>query len=166
MTGTRLAGRRVLLRGAAAGIASGAVLHVAPVRSQELVTVGEQQIEIDKALEKLLQRPVPPMREGRVKIDVPQLADNGNSVSCKVRVDSPMTADDHVKAIHLILARNPRPWAISVFPARDAPAAWFETRIRLAASQRLMAVAVMNDDSFWNGAVDVVVSVSACVDGS
>ena len=124
----------------------------------------EQQIEFDRELRKRVGNR--PIREGKVKVDVPQLADNGNSVACSVVVDSPMTEADHVKHLHVLLGRNPRPWAITVHMRPGMPMARFDTRLRLAGTGRVLAVAEMNDGSLWSGHTDVQVTISACVDGS
>ncbi len=95
-----------------------------------------------------------PVRQGRVKLDMPLLADNGNSVSMSVSVESPMTEADHVRAIHLLSERNP-----------EARMASFHLGPRAGAgSQRVVALAEMSDGSFWMGSASVVVTLSACVD--
>jgi sulfur-oxidizing protein SoxY len=91
---------------------------------------------------------------GRVTIDLPPLVENGNSVVVQVSVSSPMTADDHVKAIHLVAEGNPLP---SIMTA-------FTSRIRLAESQRVWAIAHMSDGSYWQGHADTLVTLSACTE--
>lgn len=107
-----------------------------------------------------------PVREGRVKLDIPVFADNGNSVSLTVSVDSPMTDANHVKSIHLYAARNPRPNIANFYLGPRAGRAKLSTRIRLGGSQRVLAVAALSDGSFWSGKADVVVTSSACLDES
>jgi sulfur-oxidizing protein SoxY len=103
---------------------------------------------------------------GRVAVDTPRLADNGLSVALRLRVDSPMTAADHVLSIALFSEKNPRP-VIAVFHLGPrAGCAEVATRIRLNGSQRLLAVARLSDGSYWSGAADVVVTESACLDES
>jgi sulfur-oxidizing protein SoxY len=87
-------------------------------------------------------------------------------VACSVQVDSPMSEADHVRAVHLLLGRNPKPWAITVAMRPGMPLARFDTRIRLAGSSRVLAVAEMSDGSLWSGHADVQVTLSACIDGS
>ena len=106
------------------------------------------------------------VQEGRVKLDIPVFADNGNSVSLTVSIDSPMTAADHVKSIHLYAARNPRPNIANFYLGPRAGRAKLSTRIRLGGSQRVLAVAALSDGSFWSGKADVVVTSSACLDES
>ncbi len=101
---------------------------------------------------------------GRVKLDIPPLIENGNSVQCTVTVESPMTAADHVKAIHVFNEKNPQPNVIGVRLGPRAGRARFSTRIRLAASQTVTAIAEMSDGSFWADRVEVIVTMGACVE--
>jgi len=104
-------------------------------------------------------------KPGRVAIDVARLVDNGNAVPITVRVDSPMTAADHVRAIALFNERNPeRDVARFALSARSGRAV-VSTRIRLATSQQLVAIATMSDGSLWSGAIDVIVTLAACIEG-
>lgn len=105
-----------------------------------------------------------PMQRGRVKLDVPALIDNGNSVALVVDVESPMTAADHVKAIHVFTEKNPQPYIIAAHLGPRAGRARITTRARIADSGTIVAIAQMSDGSFWSDSVDVVVSVSACGD--
>lgn len=107
-----------------------------------------------------------PLQIGRVKLELPQLADNANSVSLKVSVDSPMTASDYVSSIHLYAGKNPRPNIANFYLGARAGRAQVATRIRLAATQPVLAVAVLSDGSFWSGTAEVVVTNAACYDGS
>ena len=106
------------------------------------------------------------MHPGRVKLDLPGLADNGNSVSLKVSVDSSMTAASYVKSIHIYAARNPRPNVANFYLGPRAGRAQVSTRVRLGGSQRVLAVAALSDGSFWSATADVVVTLSACYDAT
>ncbi len=101
---------------------------------------------------------------GRIKLDIPPLVENGNSVQCTVTVESPMTAADHVAAIHIFNEKNPQPNCIGVRLGPRAGRARFSTRIRLATTQRVTAIAQMSDGSFWSGHADVVVTTGACLE--
>ena len=107
-----------------------------------------------------------PIREGRVKLDVPPLIDNGNAVPLSVVVESPMTAADHVKAIHVFAERNPLPNILSVHLGPRSGRARVATRVRLADTQNVLAVAQLSDGSFWSDRVHVVVTLSACLEES
>lgn len=101
-------------------------------------------------------------KAGRVKLTLPPLAESGNSVACKVQVESPMTPEDHVTSIHLLSEKNPRPVIARFHLGPHSGRAEINTRIRLAASQQVVAVAVMNDGSCWTGTANVVVTAAAC----
>ena len=100
----------------------------------------------------------------KVRLDEPALIENGNSVVLSVTVDSPMTAADHVKAIHVFAPRNPLPNIVSVYLGPRSGRARFTTRVRVADSQKLIAVAQLSDGSFWSDSVDVVVTLPACAE--
>ena len=114
------------------------------------------------ALETLLNRR--PIQHGRVHIDIPKLADNGNSVPLVVDVDSPMTDTDRVVALHVYSERNPRPRIASIELGPDVARAELSTRIRLAGTQSIVAVAQMSDGSLWGATAEVIVTQSACTD--
>ena len=105
-----------------------------------------------------------PARKGKLRLEVPPLIENGNSVVLSVNVDSPMTAADHVKAIHVFAPENPLPNMVSVYLGPRAGRARFTTRVRVAASQKLLAVAQLSDGSFWSDDADVVVTLPACAE--
>jgi sulfur-oxidizing protein SoxY len=104
------------------------------------------------------------VRQGKVALDVPPLVENGNTVPMTVAVESPMTQSDHVKAIHVFNEKNPQPRVISVHLGPRAGRATISTRIRLADTQRITAIAQMSDGSFWSASIDVVVTLAACVE--
>jgi len=106
-----------------------------------------------------------PLRKGKVTLDVPPLIENGNTVPLTVTVESPMTTADHVKAIHVFNEKNPQPNVVSVHLGPRAGKASISTRIRLADSQRVIAVAEMSDGSFWSDEAEVVVTLAACLEG-
>jgi sulfur-oxidizing protein SoxY len=104
--------------------------------------------------------------EGRVKLDVPPLVENGSTVPLTVSVESPMTEADHVKAIHVFNEKNPQP---NVFTARLGPRsgkAMVGTRIKLGDSQRIVAIAETSDGRFWSAGADVIVTLAACLEES
>ena len=106
-----------------------------------------------------------PDTKGRLKIDLPPLIENGNAVSLTVAVESPMTAEDYVKAIHVFTEKNPQPNVISVQLGPRAGRATFSSRIRLADSQKVIAIAQMSDGSFWSDEIEVIVTLAACLEG-
>lgn len=106
-----------------------------------------------------------PVKPGRVKLDVAKLVDNGNAVPITVTVDSPMSAADHVVAIAVFNERNPLPDVARFKLGPRAGRAEVATRIRMATSQNLLAIAKMSDGSYWSHTVDVIVTLAACIEG-
>ena len=103
-----------------------------------------------------------PINRGRVKLEIPRLAENGSVVPVTLSVDSPMTQQDYVKSIHLFAEKNHLP---RIFDAQLGPyngKAVITSRVRVATTQQITAVAVMNDDTLWAAAVDVEVVTSEC----
>jgi sulfur-oxidizing protein SoxY len=104
------------------------------------------------------------LREGRVKFDISPLVENGNAVPVSITVDSPMTAADHVRRIALFNEKNPQA-DIAVFHLTPRSGrAHVATRIRLATSQTVVALAEMSDGSFWISRANVIVTVAACIE--
>jgi sulfur-oxidizing protein SoxY len=104
------------------------------------------------------------VREGRVTLDVSPLVENGNAVPITVRVQSPMSAADHVQAIAVFNELNPQRDMLRATLGPRAGRAELATRVRLATSQKLVALARMNDGSVWSHTVEVVVTLAACVE--
>lgn len=106
-----------------------------------------------------------PVQAGRVKLDIARLVDNGNVVPLQVSVESPMTAADHVVAIAVFNDRNPQKDVVHFTLGPQCGKAVVGTRMRLATSQKLAAVARMSDGSMWSDTVDVIVALAACIEG-
>jgi sulfur-oxidizing protein SoxY len=104
------------------------------------------------------------VQTGKVKLDVPPLVENGNTVPITVSVASPMTADDYVKSIHVFNEKNPQPNIGNFYLGPKAGRAQISTRIRLADSQKIIAIARLSDGSFWSVSADVVVTLAACTE--
>jgi sulfur-oxidizing protein SoxY len=105
-------------------------------------------------------------QEGGIEIQLPQIAENGNSVPLHLKVESPMTAADHVEAMYVIAERNPRPLVATFHLGPDAGRAEISTRIRLAGTQKLTVVARLSNERFLMGQADVLVTSAACLDDS
>ena len=95
---------------------------------------------------------------------MPPLVENGNTVPMTVSVASPMTPEDHVRSIHVFTEKNPQPNIGNFYLGPQAGRAQVSTRIRLADSQKVVAIAKLSDGSFWSASVDVVVTLAACTD--
>jgi len=104
------------------------------------------------------------IQEGRVFLDVARLVDNGNAVPATVSVESPMSPTDHVTAIAIFNERNPQTEVASFQLGPKGGLAKVATRIRLATTQKLVAMARMNDGSCWSHTIEVFVTLAACIE--
>ena len=104
------------------------------------------------------------VRTGKVKLESPPLVENGNTVPMIVSVESPMTAENHVKSIHVFNEKNPQANIGNFHLGPHAGRAQVSTRIRLADSQKVVAIARMSDDTFWSASADIVVTLAACTE--
>jgi len=106
------------------------------------------------------------VREGRVNLEIPRLADNGHAVPLKITVASPMNEREFVRSIHILSERNPRPIiaAFHLFP--NGGRAEVSTRVRLNGSQRVLVLASLSDGSWWSGSAEVEVTETACLDAT
>ena len=105
------------------------------------------------------------IKTGRVKLDLSPLVENGNAAPLTVAVESAMTDDDFVRRIAIFNDKNPQPNVITMQLGPRAGRAQVSTRIRLATSQRITAIAEMGDGSYWSDSADVIVTLAACVEG-
>jgi sulfur-oxidizing protein SoxY len=105
-----------------------------------------------------------PVRAGKVTLDIPPLVENGNTVPMMVRVASAMTDTDYVKSIHVFNEKNPQPNVGNFYIGPAAGRAQVATRIRLADTQKVVAIARLSDDTFWSASVDIVVTLAACTE--
>jgi len=100
--------------------------------------------------------------EGRIELDLPQIAENGNTVPIMISIDSPMTAEDYVKAVHVFADGNPRPDVASFFFTPACGEATCSTRIRLAKTQNIIAVAEMSNGEVYMAKSEVKVTIGGC----
>ena len=105
-----------------------------------------------------------PIIDGKVKLVIPPLVENGNLVVLKLSVDSPMTANNYVKSVHVIAEGNPLPNIFTVHLTPRSGTANITTRVRLADSQTVWAIAQMSDGSFYQGSAETLVTLSACTE--
>jgi sulfur-oxidizing protein SoxY len=103
-----------------------------------------------------------PTTPGKIVIDLPEIAENGNTVPFSVVVESPMTADDHVSDILVIAAENPRPRIVEFHLTPMCARADVSTRIRLAATQDVTVVAKTSKGQFISAKKAVKVTVGGC----
>ncbi len=151
------AGRRRVL---AAGVGTGAIALLQPiVRAQTLVAPPD---ELAAAIKAYTQGAV--VLPGKVRLDISPLVDNGNSVPITITVDSPMTATDYVKTIAMFNEKNPQRDVFRLQLSPRAGKAGVSTRVRLANSQKLVALAQLSDGTWWSHTVEVLVTLAACID--
>lgn len=156
--GHRLApSRRSVLLGAGAAV----LTSKAFAASSDKIATGTADA-MREAIRKLVGNA--PIQPGRVKLDLPPLVENGNSVQLAVTVDSPMSEEDHVTQIHLFSEKNPLPTMAVFFLGPRSGRASVVTRVRLADSQTVTALCQMSDGSFWSDSASVLVTLAACVE--
>jgi len=126
------------------------------------LSVFAKKTDADEAIQKITGGAV--AKEGKVILTIPPLVENGNLVVLKVSVDSPMTANDYVKSIHVVAEGNPLPNIFTVYLTPRSGTANITTRVRLADSQTVWAIAQMNNGSFWKGSAETLVTLSACTE--
>jgi sulfur-oxidizing protein SoxY len=148
--------RRDALRGAGA-ITAGVALPILCLR-RAAATPADMRAAIDNVVG------AAKVNVGRVKIEIPPLVENGNTVPCTVSVDSPMTPAAYVKAIHVFNEKNPQPNVISARLGPRAGRANIATRIRLTDTQTVLAIAEMSDGSFWSDSISVIITLGACLE--
>ena len=146
-------GRRLLLQ---AGAAAAAQLLVHPASAQDAAAMAAAVAQFAGGQA---------IRPGRVKLDIASLVDNGNVVPIRVTVDSPMSASDRVTEIAVFNEKNPQRDVARFALGPRCGRAEVATRIRLATSQKLVALARMGDGSVWSDTVDVIVVLAACIEG-
>jgi sulfur-oxidizing protein SoxY len=105
------------------------------------------------------------IKRGRVALQAPRLAENGNSIQIIIAAESPMTAEDHVKTITVFSEKNPIATVVRFHLGPRSGTAKVATSIRLAATQTVTAIATMSDGTHWSGEADIVVTLAACLDG-
>ena len=150
--------RRALLGSAAAAPLLPLALHATPARAQT------EPEPVVAAFNTFLAGRKP--ATGRLQLDIPRIADNGNVVPVRILMPGPFAAGAELRTIHLFSEKNPVPqMAVFHFPVA-VPRIEVESRVRMAGSQRVAAVATLADGSIHAATADIVVTVSACLDGS
>jgi len=103
-----------------------------------------------------------PKSSSKIELDVPEIAENGSTVPMGVKVDSPMTNADHVKAVHVMATKNPDPEIITFKFTPKSGRAEAQTRMRLAETQNVMAVAELSDGATIMTQKKVKVTIGGC----
>jgi sulfur-oxidizing protein SoxY len=153
-----------------AGIAPGATRRAVVVGSAALLamplaaalTASAEEDQLAAAVRAITRGAA--VKAGRVRLTLPELAENGNVVGLTVEAQSPMTPADHVRSIHIVSEKNPSANIVRLHFGPRSGRARASTNIRLADTQRVVALAEMSDGSFWSGEASVIVTLSACID--
>jgi sulfur-oxidizing protein SoxY len=143
--------RRGFLAGASAGALALLIAPNAAIADVETVEAELKKLFGDKTF-----------AEGKITLDVPQIAENGLVVPMNIDVDSPMTEDDYVKTVHVFAEGNPLPGVITCHFTPASGRASASNRIRLAKTQNLVAVAEMSDGSLHMAKAEVKVTIGGC----
>jgi sulfur-oxidizing protein SoxY len=143
-----------------AAAAAAAVLPTSPTTARAQAGTAES---FETAQQAIVRGRTP--RTGGIAIDMPPLSENGNSVDVSIRVDSPMTAADHVRAIHVLSPKNPHPRVATFHLGPRAGRAEVATRIRVATTQSIVVLAETSTGALLRAEREVIVVLGACVEG-
>jgi sulfur-oxidizing protein SoxY len=146
--------RRDFILGAGAVAALGVLFHGLPVAAQE------RPANLDEALKKIMGDAKP--SDGKITLDLPEIAENGNTVPFQFSVDSPMTEADHVKAIYVFATGNPQVDVASFYFSPASGKASVASRMRLAKTQDVLGLAELSDGRFLMGKRTVKVTIGGC----
>lgn len=143
--------RQVLVLGAGAVVTGIGGLGATPARAKN---------DIDEVIGKFTGGKKP--ASGRLKLDVPEIAENGNTVPMTVSVESPMTAQNYVQEVLVVTDGNPRAGVATFHFTPATGIAEANTRIRLASTQNLTAIAKMSDGNFFSVTKEVKITIGGC----
>jgi sulfur-oxidizing protein SoxY len=143
--------RRDMLLASAAGM-------IALILAPRLAIAAPAQVEAE--IQKLYAGKT--LAEGKIKLDLPSIAENGLVVPLGIEVESPMTDADYVKAVHVFADGNPNPGVASFYFTPMMPKASVQVRMRLAQTQNIVAVAEMADGKLFTAKREVKVTIGGC----
>jgi sulfur-oxidizing protein SoxY len=145
--------RREFAVGTAAAVAAAAL-------SLETVLAQDQGQAWEQAVRKILGEAKP--NDGKITLELPEIAENGNTVPFTISVDSPMTDKDHVKAIHIIATANPQPGVATFRLSQLSGKAVVASRMRLQRTQDVITIAELSDGRFLMTKRPVKVTIGGC----
>jgi sulfur-oxidizing protein SoxY len=152
----RLSMRKMTRRAALAGGASGVALTLVGWSGSALAAVKEAADEVAKFTGGKI------AEKGRIAIELPEIAENGNTVPLTVSVDAPMTADNYVSDVLVVSEGNPNPGVVTFHFTPMSGKAEAQTRIRLAATQNIVVVAKTSGGQFYTAQKQVKVTIGGC----
>lgn len=144
-------GRRDFLK---AGSTTALILTALPLSAE--ATPENAKAAIEKIIGSTVQK------EGRINIVLAEIAENGGTVPLKVSVDSPMTVEDHVQAVHVFTDGNPLPEVASYFFGPHNGKAYMSIRLRLLKTQNVIAVAQMSTGESFVARKNIKVTIGGC----
>lgn len=147
--------RREFVLGATAAVAVATLL--ADVR---LAAAQDKPPTYEEALKKLIGDAKP--EEGKITLELPEIAENGNTVPFTVSVESPMTEKEHVRTVHVLSTGNPQPSVASFHFTPESGKASVASRMRLAKTQDVVSIAELSDGRFLLGKRNVKVTIGGC----
>ena len=148
-----IVGRRDFLVGAAA-LATLSALLTGPTAAQD------RPATLDEALKKIMGNAKP--ADGKISLELPEIAENGNTVPFTLSVDSPMTETNYVKSMHIFAGGNPQVDVASFNFTPESGKAAASSRMRLAKTQDVVVVAELSDGKFLLGKRIVKVTIGGC----
>ena len=148
-----IVGRRDFLVGAAA-LATLSALLTGPTAGQD------RPATLDEALKKIMGDAKP--ADGKISLELPEIAENGNTVPFTLSVDSPMTETNYVKSMHIFAGGNPQVDVASFNFTPESGKAAASSRMRLAKTQDVVVVAELSDGKFLLGKRTVKVTIGGC----
>ncbi len=153
--------RRSFLKGFGAVAACAVALpHVASA-AEEKKTTGSMAMNFETAVAAITGGKAL-VASAKVKMEAPEIAENGAVVPVKVTVDSPMSANDYVKAIHILASKNGNVRCANIYLTPANGEAFFGTRVKLGGTQDVVAIAEMSDGSFLTAKQNVKVTIGGC----
>lgn len=138
------------------GVAAATVAFALPA----VASAQDQAQPWELAVRKILGEAKP--SEGKFTIELPEIAENGNTVPFTVSAESPMTEKDHVKAIHIIATANPQPGVATFRLTPLSGKAAVSSRLRLARTQDVVGIAELSDGRFLMARRAVKVTIGGC----
>lgn len=140
----------------AAGAASLLALIATGARAQDRPATND----FDAALKKLIgdAKPI----DGKLTLEVPEIAESGNTVAYALSVENPMTEKDYVKALHILSTANPQPGIASFQLTPASGRAFAAGRMRLARTQDVVAVAELSDGRVLVSKRTIKVTIGGC----
>lgn len=153
--------RRSFLKGFGAVAACAVALPQVASAADEKKPAGPNEMNYETAVAAITGGK-PLVASAKVKVEAPEIAENGAVVPVKVTVESPMSEKEYVKAIHVLASKNGNVRCANVYLTPANGEAFFGTRVKLGGTQDVVAIAEMSDGSFLSAKQNVKVTIGGC----